>query len=139
VRKRGEVADRGDDRQRDGRVDAGDRHQPLDLGAGQRDAAELGVDDPQLLAVEVQLAQQRRDRLALVDRQGLLGQPAPALVTEQVGGRAARDQVAVQDRLDLVLQPGALPDDMRAAGDLATQRVRRVIGQPHRRQVVAGQ
>ncbi len=53
--------------------------------------------------MELQLAQQRRDRLALVRRQHLLGQPAPALVAEQVCGRAARHQVAVQDRLDLVL------------------------------------
>ena len=45
----------------------------------------------------------------------------------------------MQDRLDLVLQPRALTDDMRAARDLAAQGVRRVVGQPHRRQVVGGQ
>ena len=47
-----------------------------------------------------------------------------ALEAEQVGGRAARHQVAVQDRLDLVLQPGALPDDVRPARDLPAQRLR---------------
>jgi hypothetical protein len=39
-----EVADRGDDRERDGRVDARDRHQPLYLLAAQSDARELAVD-----------------------------------------------------------------------------------------------
>lgn len=100
----------------------------------QADPAEFGVDDPQLLAVEVELAQQRPDRLELVLGQVLGGQPRPALVTEQVGGRAARDEVAVQDRLHLVLQPGPLPHDVRAADDLAAQRESGLIGQPHRRQ-----
>ena len=75
----------------------------------------------------------------LVGGQRLVGQPAAALDPEQVGGRAARDQVAVQDRLHLVLQPGALADDVRAAGDLAAQRLRVLVGHPHRRQVVRGQ
>ncbi len=134
-----EVADRGDDRERDGRVDTGDRHQPLDLSAGQRDAAELGVDDPQLLAVEVKLAQQRLHCLALIRRQRLLRQPRPALVAEQIGGRATRQEVAVQDRLDLVLQPRALAHDMRPPRDLTTERVRLVVRQPHPREIVRGE
>jgi len=51
-----EVTDRRDDRERDGRVDTGDRHQPLDIVACERDLAELRVDDREFLAVEVQLA-----------------------------------------------------------------------------------
>ena len=81
----------------------------------------------------------RPDGLALVGWQRLLSQPALTLVAEQVGGRAARDQVAMQDRLDLVLQPRALTDDVRAPGDLAAQRVRRVVRKPHAWQVVRGQ
>ena len=111
----------------------------LTSGAASATRAELGVDEPQLLGVEVQLTQQRRDGLALVGGQLLLGQPAPPLVPEQVGRRAARDQVAMQDRLDLVLQPGALADDVRAPRDLAAQRLGRLVGEPHRRQVVGGQ
>jgi hypothetical protein len=84
-----EVADRGDDRQRHGGVHARDGHEPADLGAFQADPAELSVDDAQFLAVEVELAQQRPDRLLLVSREVLGGQPRPALVAEQVGGRAA--------------------------------------------------
>jgi hypothetical protein len=81
----------------------GDGQQPADLGAFQGGPAELGVDDPQLLAVEVELAQQRLHGLVLVWGEVLGGQPGPALGAEQIRGRAARHQVAVQDRLHLVL------------------------------------
>jgi len=134
-----EVADCCDERECDGRVDARDRHQSLDLVALERDASQRGVDDPQLLPLEVELAQQRLDRLALITRKILLGQPGPALDPEQVRERAARDQVAMQDRLHLVLQPGALAHDMRPPGDLPAQRVRRFISDPHTRQIVGGQ
>jgi hypothetical protein len=67
-----EVTNSGDQRQRDGRVDAGDRHQPQDLLALERDPAQGGVDDPQLLGVEVDLSQQRLDRELLVGRQVLI-------------------------------------------------------------------
>ena len=45
-----------------------------------------------------------------------------ALDPEQVRGRAPRHQVAVQDRVHLVLQPGPLPHDMRPAQHLPAQR-----------------
>src|SRR4051812_17961223 len=134
-----EVADGGCDRHRDRHVDAGDRHQPPRVRAAQRDPRQLGVDQPQLVAVEVQLAQQRRDRAARVGRQLLLGQPGPALAPEQVGGRAARHEVAMQDRLHLVLQARALAHQVRAARDLPAPRLRLLVGDPHARQVVAGQ
>ena len=123
-----EVADRRDDRQRDRGVDARDRHQPLDLLALERDPAERGVDDPQLLAVEVELAQQRLDRELLIGRERLVRQPAAALDPEQVRRRRLRDQVALQDRLHLVLEPRALPDDVRPASDLAAQRLGVLVG-----------
>jgi hypothetical protein len=66
------VPDRRDDRQRDRRIDAGDRHQPLDLLPLKRDPAELPVDQTQLLAVEVKLAQQRLHRQLLIRRQPLV-------------------------------------------------------------------
>jgi hypothetical protein len=36
----------------------------------------------------------------------------------------------MQDRLDDVLQPGALPHDLIAAGDLSAQRLGGLIGDP---------
>ena len=65
--------------------------------------------------MEIELAKQRLDRLALVGGKLLLGQPAPPLVPEEVGRRTAGHEVAVQDRLHLVLEPRALADDVRAA------------------------
>jgi hypothetical protein len=59
-------------------------------------------------------------------------------VTEQIRGRAPPDQVAVQDRVHLVLQPSALTHDMRPAQHLAAQRAGRGIRTPHRRQIVRG-
>jgi hypothetical protein len=45
----------------------------------------------------------------------------------------------VQDRLHLVLQPGPLAHDVRAPRDLPAQRLRRLVGHPHRRQIVGRQ
>jgi hypothetical protein len=56
------------------------------------------------------------------------------LTPNRSAARAARDEIAVQDRLHLVLQPGPLPHDVGAADDLAAQREGGLIGQPHRRQ-----
>jgi hypothetical protein len=91
-----EVADCGHNRERDGHVDAGDRHQPLHFLAPDRDARELSLDQLQLLSVEVELAHKRLDRPALVRREILLAEPGTALATEQVGGRTARHQVVIR-------------------------------------------
>jgi hypothetical protein len=93
----------------------------------------------QFLALKVQLPKQRERRGLLVRRQLLLGQPASSLDPEQVTGRTPHHQIAMQDRVDLVLQPGPLPHDLRAAQHLATQRAGRRIRQPHRRQEIRGQ
>ena len=53
-----EVSDGGHDGHRDGHVHAGDGHQPAAFGIVQRGAGELGVDQFQFLAGEVQLTQQ---------------------------------------------------------------------------------
>lgn len=63
-----EVADGGADRERDGRIDASDRHQPLHLLACKRDASEISVDQQQLLGVEVELTQKRLDGATLIER-----------------------------------------------------------------------
>ncbi len=65
-------ADRRHDRERDGGIDARDRHEPRDLGSAQPDLPELSVDQAHLLAGEVELAHERLDGLALVGGQLLL-------------------------------------------------------------------
>jgi hypothetical protein len=78
------VPNRGDQRQRDGRVHTRGRHQPGDLRALQRDPTEGRFDDPQLLPAEVQPAHQRTDGLLLVERQVLVLEPVAAFDAEQV-------------------------------------------------------
>jgi hypothetical protein len=57
-----EVTDRGDDRQRDGRIHARDTHQPAHVVAAERYLPEVPVDQAKLIGVEVELTQQRRSR-----------------------------------------------------------------------------
>jgi hypothetical protein len=134
-----EVADRRHDRQRDSRIDAGNRHQALHVVTGQGYLAELRVDDLKFLAVKVELAQQRLDRLALIRRQLLLAKPRATLDPEQVRGRAARHEVSVQDRLNLVLQPRPLAHDVRPTSNLTAQRMGLLVGEPHPGQKVGRQ
>src|SRR5215831_1720538 len=44
----------------------------------------------------------------------LSGQPRPAAGVEKIGMRALRDQVRVQDRMHLILEPRAMPHDLVA-------------------------
>jgi len=97
------------------------------------------VADPHFLGVNVDLSQQSIHGQLLISGQVLLGQPAAALDAEQVSGGAARDQVAMQDGLHLVLQAGALTHDVRPPRDLPTQRLGGLISDPHRRQIISGQ
>ena len=54
----------------------------------------------------------------------------PSARPAQIGVRAGEDQMAVQDRLDDVLQARSLPDDLVAPGHLPATRLRRLIWNP---------
>ena len=75
------------------------------------------------------------DRGDLVAWQGLRGEPPAAGAVEQVGMRTTRDEVCVQDRLHLVLEPGAMPHDLIAARHQTSATFRLGIGRPDLRQV----
>src|ERR1700722_7421993 len=74
------------------------------------------------------------DGKAFVLRQDLVKKPCPSARPAQIGVRAGGDQVAVQDRLDDVLQARSLPDDLVAPGHLPAKRLRRLIWNPDFRQ-----
>ena len=78
------------------------------------------------------------DRILLVGRQRLSEQPSPPFGAEQIGVRAGRHQVRVQDRLDDRLQPRPLTDDLIAARDLPPQRQGALVRHPDLRQEAAG-
>ena len=90
-----DFADGDHERRRDDHVDAGDAHQPLDLGPAQRVGGDQLVDLRDLCLLEVDLAQAGVDGLALADREPLDGQPPPSLDAEEVrcGGRSFRPRI----------------------------------------------
>ena len=77
------------------------------------------------------------DGKAFVPRQDLVKKPCPSARPAQIGVRAGGDQVAVQDRLDDVLQARSLPDDLVAPGHLPAKRLGRLIRYPDLRQKAA--
>ena len=104
--------------------------QPPDVVAGQRMPGEIALDPLQILAEAVDLAYVALDRKTLVLWQRLHREPGPAFPIEQVGRRAWRDQVCVQNRLDDVLQPRALADNLITPRHLPSQRLGAWIGDP---------
>ena len=62
--------------------------------------------------------------------QDLVEKPCPSAGPAQIGVRAGRDQMAVQDRLDDILQARPLPDDLIAPGHLPAKRLRRLVRNP---------
>ncbi len=67
----------------------------------------------------------------------MLGEPSPSLLAEQVGMGTPRDEMSVQHRVNLVLEPRAMPNQLRATSDLPTQRLGIRVRHPHRRQKAA--
>ena len=83
-RKARPVTDRGDHRRGGDHVDAGDRHQPLDVLVGQRDLRDLAIDELQLCREEIELTQITSDRLTLIAGQLKRGDPRATALAEQV-------------------------------------------------------
>jgi len=133
-----DVADRCDDGKRHHHVDAGDRHQPRDVLVRESRVCQVVLDDRQILAEPIKLAQMPLDSKALVLRQDLFAEPGPSFGAAQVRSGARRDQMCMQDRLDDVFQPRALPYNLIAAGDLPPKGLRRFIRDPNFRKEAAG-
>ncbi len=111
----GEVPDRGHDRGGHGDVDARNGHQPGDHRVPDGVGSDVALDQGELVAGEVELAQQRVDAALLISGQRLSGEPATADAAEHVRVRACRHQVARQDGVHLVLEPGPLAHQMGPA------------------------
>ena len=101
--------------------------------------ASVRFDQCDLAVEEPDLAQAGRERLLLIGRQGLRGQPAPSAGAEEVAHRRLAFQVADQCRLQLVLGAGALSDQLRSRRDPAAQDPRLLVRQPDRGQKAAGE
>jgi hypothetical protein len=78
------------------------------------------------------------DGSRLVIGDDLSGEPDPAQPPEQLGMRAGRDQMGMQDRVHLVLDPRAVPDYLVAARHQPPQSFGIGVRQPDLRQEVGG-
>ena len=85
---------------------------------------------PQIRAEPIELPQVPFDCGEFVIGHDLLRQTDPAQAPEQVGMRAGRDQVSVQDRVHLALDPRAMPDNLVAACHQSAQALGIRIRQP---------
>jgi hypothetical protein len=83
VTDRGQQGAGGDD------VDPGESEQPTQLVRGEHQLGQRPIDRRDLAVKEVDPAQAGLEHLPLVDRQLLLGEPAPAGAAEEVGCRRA--------------------------------------------------
>jgi hypothetical protein len=114
-----DIADCGDQRESHNHVNPGNGHQTLYPFGGKRRAGKIAFDHFEIVGQPVELAQVTLHRQPLIPRQDLLGEPGTALGATQILMRAGWNEMGVQDRLDDVLQPRALPHDLVAARHLA--------------------
>jgi len=95
---------------------------------------DLAVEKIEVLGKSVELPQVPFDCGTLVVRQFLPSEPASAQPTEQIGMRARRDEMRLQDGVHLVLDPGPMPNDLIAASHQSASALGGRIGYPDLRQ-----
>jgi hypothetical protein len=81
---------------------------------------DLAVEKLDILGEPVELAQVPLDGGLLVNWQFRSSKSASAQPTQQVGMRARRDEMRLQDGMHLVLDPRAMPNDLVATRHQAT-------------------
>ena len=125
-----DIADRRHQPRRNRQIDTGDRHQPLDRHIVQRTLRDLAVEDVEVLGETVKLTDMPLDRGALVVGNQLARQPCPAAPVEQIRVRTLRDQMRMQDRVYLVLEPGPVPHHLVAPRHQTAQPLGRRVRRP---------
>lgn len=138
-REPGEVPDRRHDRYSDGDIDTRDGHQSSHDQVVDRVHGDVSFDLGELVTVEVELPEQRFDAAPLISGQVLAREPLAADAGEQVRVRARRHKVPRQDPMHLVLQPGALLDQMGPSGHQPAAHPCSVVRDPSLGQEVRGQ
>ncbi|GGY16666.1 hypothetical protein GCM10010358_80390 [Streptomyces minutiscleroticus] len=134
-----EVADRDHHGDRGHRVHARNGHQSPHYRIVERLGGQAPFHRGKFRTVEVELAQQRRDRLPFVGRQRLVVEPVPPADAEQIVDRRTWQHIAMQHRLDLILDPNAAAHQLRPVRRQAPQHPGALVRQPRARQEVGGQ
>jgi len=130
AREATDVADDGDEGERSCGPDTGDRHQTLHTLVPQRFLGDLGVGNGNLGLERVQQPQRALYLATLPRRQRRFCQPSPPPLTEGVA-EGTVEEVAMEDGLDPVAEPGALLEQRAAVSDLSPASARRLIRRPH--------
>ena len=125
-----DVADCRDQAGRDRDIDTGDGDQPRHPRIADDALRDLAVEQQEILCQAIELAHMPLNGRRLVFGKRLPGQPVPTTPVEQVGMRARRDQVRVEDGMHLVLDPRAMPDDLVAPRHPTPQPLGRRVGCP---------
>jgi hypothetical protein len=105
-----DVANRGNEACRHDGVDAGNGQEALDGRILDHLLGDLAVKKLEILGEPVKLVQVSLDGGALVARQVLPSKPTPAQPAKQVGMRARRYKMGLQDSMHLVLDSGPMPN-----------------------------
>ena len=128
----------GDERGSGGDAHAGDRHQPLDARVTKRCLGNQLVRSGDLRLHAVQLAECAIQLLAISGREVQVGKPLAAPLPEGVGPGTLQ-QVAMEDGLHSVAQPGALLDQSGPMRDLGAPGSGFWVGDPHLGEEVRGE
>ncbi len=99
-----------DEAQRNRGVHAGDCHEPEGLLRFESGSRQITVQRCELLTGVIQIAQETLDGGPLVQRERLSAKTRSPLVSEEVGGRTPRQEVAMEDCLDAVLEASPVLD-----------------------------
>jgi|GEM_PF-3425163 hypothetical protein len=100
-------------------VYAGDGQQTAQSFVTDTDLRQGPVHLSQIFTKAVQFPQALLDAQALIHWQRLRAEPHPSLLAKQVRSRTPRDQMHSQHRMDSVLEPRALPNELCPARDLS--------------------
>lgn len=123
---------------RHGEVDARDREQPPDRGIIHRALGDLPIENRKIFTEPVQFAYMPLDGNLLILRHRLAFKPVPPSTVEQIGMRALRNKVGVQDGMDLDLDPRPMPHNLVAARRQPPHALRGGVRRPDLRQIARG-
>ena len=119
--KASDVADRGDEACRHRDIYACNGQKPFYRWVFETTLSNLAIKELNILGKSIEFAEVSVDRLDLIGRKNLAPQPGSTETAEKIGMRATRHEMRMQDRMDLVLDPRAMTDDLVATRYKAPQ------------------
>jgi hypothetical protein len=132
--KASDVADRGNEASRHRDIHTSDSQKPFDRWVVQTTLGDLAIEEFKILGEPIEFAEVSIDRLDLVGGKNLASQPGTADTAEKIGMRTTRHEMRMQNRMNLVLDPRAMTDDLIATRHESPHALRRGRRYPDFRQ-----